>query len=543
MRRAPGPPLSRARTWHPAIACHVGCVRLLVPILLLLAAHGRAATPVQPMPPVIRVEEIASPAGAGASGASLTTSPDGTVWLSWLEPVTSPAGQTAAPGPMALRVSTLDPATNIWRAPRTIASGTNWFVNWADFPALTVGPGGHATAVWFVNNPATAAAHDHDGPGYRAFLSRTTDAGATWSAPLALTKSSDSVEFVSLATLADGRVLAAWLDGRGKKAGGRTQRLYARIVGDQGPDTLIDESVCDCCQTALTAFPDGGALLAYRGRTREEVRDIRLARFRGTAWETPHALASDDWRIDGCPVNGPQLASDGGRVAAAWFTGADNDPRVLASFSPDAGARFLMPLRIDSAKPAGRVATLLLHDGALLVTWVGADGGFWLRRVTPDFTITEPVALTTPAAGTVKGFPRLALRRDYAGGKTTAQFIAAYTREGSPSTVATLLVTVPEGELLEAEKNCDCAPTAEQLQGYSIRGTITDVRPAAGALRVSHFELPGIFPAGTRDFKVSAELLAAVQPGRQFLGRVDRRDGVWWLFDVRLLAAPPLPAK
>lgn len=520
-------------------------MRLAAIFSVWFAVLGHAATPANSTPPVIGVEEIASPAGAGAGGATLATAPDGTVWLAWLEPaVPSPAG-TDAPGTMALRCSTLDPTANQWSTPRTIASGANWFVNWADFPALTVGPAGHATAVWFVNNPpdATAAAHDHHGPGYRAFLSRTTDAGKSWSAPAALTPASDSVEFVSLATLADGRVLAAWLDGRGRKAGGRTQRLCARIVGDEGPDTLIDGSVCDCCQTALTAFPDGSALLAYRGRTSAEVRDIRLARFRGAAWEEPRPLAGDDWRIDGCPVNGPQLASDGGRVAVAWFTGADNDPRVLASFSPDAGARFLMPLRLDTRKPAGRVATLLLHDGAMLVTWVDSDGGFWLRRITPDFTLAEPVSLAPPAAGKVKGFPRLALQRDYAGGKTTARFVAVYTRDGSPTTLGTLLVTVPEGGLLEAEKNCDCAPTAEQLQGYSIRGTITEALPAAGALRVEHFELPGIFAAGTRDFKASAGLLAGVQTGRPFLGRVERRDGAWWLFDVRLLAAPPPAAK
>ena len=317
-------------------------IRRITFFIGLLVAAARAD--VLPLPP-ITVAELPSPATRGANGASLARGPEGRLWLSWLDPVPG--------GGHALRFSTLDAAAGKWSTPRTIATGPNWFINWADFPALTVGPAGRATAVWFVNNPAahgTAAGHDH-GPGYRAMLSHTTDAGATWGPPAPLTRENDSVEFVSLATLADGRVLAAWLDGRSKKAGGNVQQLFARVIEDTAPDTLVEASVCDCCQTTLTPFPDGGALLAYRGRTPEEVRDIRTVRFDGRTWQTPRPLNNDDWRIAGCPVNGPRLASDLGRVSAAWFTAADNDPRVLASYSPDAGARFLQPLRIDRGHP------------------------------------------------------------------------------------------------------------------------------------------------------------------------------------------------
>ncbi len=486
--------------------------------------------------PIIGVAEIPAPAlAAGASGPSLAMSPEGVAWLTWLEQ----SGATTA-----LRFSTYDSAASRWTTPRTIASGPDWFVNWADFPALTVGPDGHATAVWFVNNPAPAApaptaGHDHQGPGYRAFISQTTDAGQTWSAPTPLTRESDSVEFVSLATLADGRVLAAWLDGRAKKAGGKKQQLFARIVGARDPDTRVDASVCDCCQTSLTAFPDGTALLSYRARREGELRDIQVTRFRGTEWDEPRSLNSDDWRIAGCPVNGPQLASDGGRVAVAWFTAADNDPRTLASFSSDAGGRFLMPLRLTEGKTLGRVATALLHDGAFLATYVDAEGALWLRRVTPDFAATAPVRLASGEPGRIKGFPRLALLRDYAGGKEPAKLLATFVREGVPG-LTTLSITVPEGELLEAEKNCDCAPSADQLEGFPIRGTILSAEHDAGTLRVLHFEVPGILAEGIGEFIVSAETLArSDHPGRQFLGRIEKRSGAWTLIDVRLIAAAP----
>ena len=507
----------------------------------LLAAAARADT--APLPSIV-VTELPSPAALGSSGASISRGPGSRPWLSWLESVPG--------GAHALRFSTLDDAVaGKWSAPRTIAAGPGWFINWADFPALTVAPSGRATAVWFVNNPAAhgaAAGHDH-GPGYRAMLSRTTDSGATWSAPMPLTRESDAVEFVSLATLADGRVLAAWLDGRGKKSslpteasakeGGNAQQLFARVIGDTAPDTLIDASVCDCCQTTLTPFPDGGALLAYRGRTAEEVRDIRTVRFDGRTWQTPRPLNNDDWRIAGCPVNGPRLASDLGRVSAAWFTAADNDARVLASYSPDAGARFLQPLRIDRGHPAGHVDTLILRDSTLLVTWVENDGSLWLRRVNPDFSAGEPVALAPKGAVAIRSFPRSALVRDYTGGTGTAQFVTAYVSEGAAAALHTLLVTVPEGALLAAQSDCGCTPTPEQLAGVSMRGIAVSATTDGTGLRVRHGELPGVMAAGTHDFLAAPNVIASVTPGRDFFGRITQRDGAWWVFDVRLIGAPP----
>jgi hypothetical protein len=324
------------------------------------------------------------------------------------------------------------------------------------------------------------------------------------------------------------------------------QRLYARILagpseasakeGPPGPDTLVDPSVCECCQTTLTAFPDGGALLAYRGRTEAEVRDIRIARFRGQAWDAPRPLNNDDWRINACPVNGPRLDNDRGRVAAAWFTAAGNEPRVLASYSPDAGARFLYPLQIDRGQPTGHVDTVILRDGAMLVTWVEKNGSLWLRRVSPDFAAGEPTELAAGSAGRVSGYPRLALTQDYAGGRTTAQCVVVYAREDKPATLHTLFVTVPEGDLLSLTKDCDCSPTAEQLQRLAVRGTIVAVEN--GAVRVRHDEVPGVIAAGTHTFEVAADVAPTLGPGREFFGRVEFREGSWRLFDVRVMAAP-----
>lgn len=472
--------------------------------------------------PVMQVAELASPTLPGAVGVSIAGASDRSVWLLWAD---RPKDE------IALRFSVLDATAKKWSAPNTIIKDGGLFhlFEWPEaFPPVSLGGNGHATAVGFFGS----AAHNLE---TAALFRQTVDGGKTWGRGEPLSpEHAEDIEAVALVTLADNRVLAAWIDGRDyEKREQNVMQLFARILGESGPDILIDSSVPRISQVSLTAFPDGGALLAYHGRTEDNLTTVRTARFRGQMWDDSKPLDNDVGR-----ATGPRVASDGGRVAAAWFTAADNDPRVLASYSPDAGARFLMPLRIDNGKPAGHVDILILHDGALLVSWIESDGSVWLRRVTPDFAPDAPVLLAPAGATSVNTVPRLALVRDYAGGKTPAQVIAAFAAGGG-APLRTLLVTVPEGELLEAAKNCDCAPTAAELQGFPLRGTIVAIPADRGALRVRHDELPGVLAAATREFRVAPDILAAVQAGREFIGRIERRDGAWWLFDVRLLAEPP----
>ena len=96
-------------------------------------------------------------------------------------------------------------------------------------------------------------------------------------------------------------------------------------------------------------------------------------------------------------------------------------------------------------------------------------------------------------------------------------------------------VTVPEGELLAEENDCNCGATGEALLGFPLEGTIAAVSPGAGLVSVSHPELPGIFAAGTHEFRALPHVLSLAQAGRKFRGRIDRRDGGWWLLDAQLL--------
>ncbi len=334
--------------------------------------------------------ELRSPAGAGSAQASLAVGPDGRVYLSWIEP----AGEQRH----ALKFSVLGDSS--WSAPHTIAEGSNWFVNWADFPALAILPGGSMAAHWLERSGPDTYAYD-------VRIVRSSDAGATWSAPVTPHRDSTQTEhgFVSMFPAPDGSLGAVWLDGREMTEGeeghghGNMTLRYATIGGTGGAsaEVMLDGMVCECCQTSA-AISARGPVVVYRDRLEGELRDISVVRLVDGAWTTPQSVARDGWKIDGCPVNGPAIAAMDRAVAVAWFTAAGDTPRVKLAFSADDGS------------PSGRVDVVLLDDGSAVVSWLERVAGaaeLRARRITPGGELAP--AMTVAPSGTARssGFPRM----------------------------------------------------------------------------------------------------------------------------------------
>lgn len=347
------------------------------------------------------------PAGPYSGQPQLVVEDDGAVLLSWIEPVDSSRH--------AFRYARYDGAN--WAPPQTIATGTDWFVNWADVPSLRPLPDGRYAAHYL----------ESSGPGVYAYdvrLTQTTAAG-TWQPPRTPHRDGTQTEhgFVSLLPWQND-VLAVWLDGRlmaeGASAdghgGGPMTLRTARLTpdGTVTAATLLDDRVCECCPTSAVRTADG-VLVAYRNRTDREIRNIGLVRFDGTRWSAPYPLHNDGWQIEGCPVNGPALAADGDRVVAAWFTAPNRSPRVQVAFSADGGRRFGPPVGVDAKAPTGRVDAVLLDDGAALVSWIGqdADGAaLRVRRVQPDGTAGRPRTVAAVSRRRATGIPRMVRTTD-----------------------------------------------------------------------------------------------------------------------------------
>jgi hypothetical protein len=387
-------------------------MRLMIPVLLLgalaavvvpLAFMGIHDTSVVGLAPreALHVVPLDSPAPAGSALPQLHASSHGVI-LSWVER----AGERAT-----LTFAQRTPSG--WSPARTVASGDDWFVNWADVPSVVRLADGTLAAHWLQKNGVGTYAYD-------VRLAWSRDDGRTWSPPFSPHADGTQTEhgFASLFQVPGGGLGVVWLDGRatgghgdGHGEGAMTLRFAAYDrEWRQAADLEIDGRVCDCCPTSVAVTREG-PIVAYRDRSDDEVRDIAVSRRAGDSWTVPAPLASERWQIHACPVNGPALAADGSRVAAAWFTAAGDEPRALAAFSEDAGRSFGPPIRLDDSGSGGRVGVALLRDGTAIASYMElAHGGaeLRLRRVAPSGARGAPVAVAMVEAGRTSGYSRIA---------------------------------------------------------------------------------------------------------------------------------------
>ena len=339
----------------------------------LLAALAVAA----PVPAPDPVLDFSGP--PGSAKPALTTTPSGGLLATWFEPRDS--------GRFALRLAARNAGR--WSTPVTVAESERFFVNWADFPGAVETSGGRWIVYWLEKTAAKSYA-------YHIRVSSSGDRGKSWSAPATAHSDRSDTEHGFVAMLprpggsGGGGADLVWLDGRQNADSARAgMALAAGSIDAEGrtqPDALIDALVCDCCQTALARTSDG-LIAAYRNRTPEEVRDIHVIRQLNGRWTSPARVAEDGWVYRACPVNGPSLAAQGKTVVIAWYTGANNTPRVKLAWSADAGASFAAPVQVDDGSPLGRSEVELAADGSALAIWLektGAAAEWRLKRIGPD---------------------------------------------------------------------------------------------------------------------------------------------------------------
>ena len=305
------------------------------------------------------LQSLSVPAAAGSLGPNLASGPDGQVVLSWVEP---------AGGGHRLLYSVL--GGDAWGEPSQVSGGDNWMVNWADFPSVVPLSDTLWAAAWLVQQPAGGYAYD-------VLLALSSDGGETWSEPIMPHNDGTPTEhgFVSLYPQDEAAGLL-WLDGRNtvsESSGVDTVNgttLRAATIGADltiGNAAQVDGLICDCCQTDV-AMTDAGAVAVYRDRTENEVRDIYVSRLVENEWLPGHPVADDGWIIAGCPVNGPAIAAHGRHIVVAWYTAADERPRVRMARSEDGGASFSPPVDVVSDAAFGRVGVTLLPDNRVVVS-------------------------------------------------------------------------------------------------------------------------------------------------------------------------------
>jgi hypothetical protein len=403
----------------------------LLGVVALLACQASE----EPPELVEGITAIASPTGIQSGEPNLAVDGAGRVYLSWLE--------RKADSSVALHLSVRE--NGRWSPPATVTQRKDLFVNWADFPSVFVAPSGRIVMHWLQRKPGGKYSYD-------VFTRQSTDAGATWSEPRVLHDDKVAAEhgFVSFFASGPDSIEAIWLDGRATAGGhgnhssrGAMQLGTTHLGADGVPaaTTLIDDRICDCCQTSA-AMTSRGPVVVYRDRSPGEIRDIAILRRVDGKWTEPTRVHADEWHLEGCPVNGPSVVANGDTVAVAWFTGARDTARVNLAFSSDAGATFGAPIRVDDGMPIGRVDVEFDGHGRALVTWlerVGNEGAeVRLKAVGPAGDQAATITVATSAAARTSGFPRMI--------RTGDEVLFAWTVPGDSARIqlATLRVAARE---------------------------------------------------------------------------------------------------
>lgn len=395
--------------------------------LFLVGVAPFGSTP--PSDWTLDVRPLPSPAAANSGQPQLRVSTRGVI-LSWVERA----------GPKATLKFAERTAAG-WSRPLTVASGDNWFVNWADVPSVMRLDNGTLAAHWLQKSGSGTYAYD-------VRLSFSPDDGRTWTPSTTPHHDGTQTEhgFASLFQMPGAGLGLVWLDGRSMKDGhsghgGGEMSLRSAAFGTdrtQSAELLVDGRVCECCPTTA-AVTSAGVIVAYRNRGTDEVRDIYVSRLENGKWTNGVAVHDDNWRIAACPVNGPVLSARDRTVAIAWFTIKDDQGQAFVAFSNDAGRTFGAPVRLDDGGTLGRVDIELLPDGSAVASYIESGSEkplFRLRRVEASGARSVPVTAAGIDGNRTSGYPRLALHEQ-------ELVLAWIEREGDGLSVKTAAARLP----------------------------------------------------------------------------------------------------
>ncbi len=348
---------------------------------------------------------LESPAGENSSLPYLIKGDDGNLYMSWVEERDS--------GWIDLKYSVLK--GDAWETPELIASGNNWFVNWADYPQMAVDQKGNMVAHFLAKSSAGTYSYDVN-VMYKS-------AHGEWSGPVIPHDDGTPTEhgFVTMLPQNDGTFLLAWLDGRNTGGGDHSDHdshgsdgamtLRSAVIDMTGLVTngvALDERVCDCCQTG-GAMTSKGPVIVYRDRSEGEVRDIAFVQKMKSEWSDPAIVGADGWMIEGCPVNGPRVASIDDAVASAWFTGVGDRSMVKVAFM-NSDNTFDPPIVVDDSASMGRVDIVMVDEENTIVSWLDLDDDIpqiKYRLVSRDGRFDDPILVTDTSASRASGFPQM----------------------------------------------------------------------------------------------------------------------------------------
>lgn len=300
-----------------------------------------------------------------------------------------------------------------WSNKKLITKGTDWFVNWADFPSISYNNLSNSIFSFHLQK-SSEETFSYD-------VNYHINSKETWKDMNKIHDDNTFSEhgFVSSIPYKDG-FMVSWLDGRntygvgdhGHAKGAMTIR--SAVLDSNGnivSQNVIDEMVCECCQTSMAISGDI-PIVVYRDRSEGEIRDIYYSRYIDSNWTEPHPIHNDGWEINGCPVNGPNVDSYGDNVVVSWFSASNGRPKVNLKFSTDNGRTFGDKILIDEVdnSPLGRVDIELISETEAIISWlstVDGKGKLLIRKIKTNGEIGLIKVVDEISTERSTGFPQI----------------------------------------------------------------------------------------------------------------------------------------
>ena len=300
-----------------------------------------------------------------------------------------------------------------WSNKKLITKGTDWFVNWADFPSISYNNLSNSIFSFHLQK-SSEETFSYD-------VNYHINSKETWKDMNKIHDDNTFSEhgFVSSIPYKDG-FMVSWVDGRntygvgdhGHAKGAMTIRsAVLDFNGNIVSQNVIDEMVCECCQTSMAISGDI-PIVVYRDRSEGEIRDIYYSRYIDSNWTEPHPIHNDGWEINGCPVNGPNVDSYGDNVVVSWFSASNGRPKVNLKFSTDNGRTFGDKILIDEVdnSPLGRVDIELISETEAMISWlstVDGKGKLLIRKIKTNGEIGPIKVVDEISTERSTGFPQI----------------------------------------------------------------------------------------------------------------------------------------
>ncbi len=151
--------------------------------------------------------------------------------------------------------------------------------------------------------------------------------GKNWSQPARVHADSSKDKgrsFFDITSLSNGEIGICWLDTSFGTSGRPVKFAQTAANHSFVGETVVDSLACECCRTAITSGPDGRIDIVFRDILNDSIRDISVSSSsnQGNSFTQAQCFSGDNWNINGCPHNGPDVVSDNNNIYASWFTGS-----------------------------------------------------------------------------------------------------------------------------------------------------------------------------------------------------------------------------